>query len=397
MTAGQSESSRPVAVIAGLDSMQGLQTARILARQGLDVVGVSSQGRHHANHTRACRRVVTARPDQGMAGLLRSLGPELGTRAVLVPATDGAVSAVSRNREVLGEWFDIVLPTNDTVDLLMRKDRFAEFARAHGFPIPLTGLVDSEAELAELSTRMRFPVVIKPPFRTPLWTSHTTEKAFLVKDAAELAALYERISAWSDRFVVQQWVPGGMENLYSCNVYYTRMGQLAVAFVARKLRQWPVDTGQSSLGEECRHDGVLALTRRVFDEAGLVGLGYLEVKEDVRDGALYIIEPNIGRPTGRSAIAEGGGVDLLYTMYCDAAGLPLPSARTQSYQGTKWVHLRRDLQASLVLHGRGELTFVEWVRSLRGRKVYAVFSLRDPLPFLLDLWEALRKVVRRRA
>ena len=44
----------------------------------------------------------------------------------------------------------------------------------------------------------------------------------------------------------------------------------------------------------------------------LIGtLGYVEAKRDVRTGRHYLIEPNIGRPTGRSAIAEAGGVELL--------------------------------------------------------------------------------------
>jgi predicted ATP-grasp superfamily ATP-dependent carboligase len=120
------------------------------------------------------------------------------------------------------------------------------------------------------------------------------------------------------------------------------------------------------------------------------GLGYLEMKRDARSGRYFIIEPNIGRPTGRSATAEAGGVELLYTMYCDALGWPLPANRIQTYQGVKWIYLRQDLQSVLHYWRRGDLTLKEWWQSWRGRKTYALFSWRDPGPFLSDLHRVAR-------
>jgi D-aspartate ligase len=110
---------------------------------------------------------------------------------------------------------------------------------------------------------------------------------------------------------------------------------------------------------------------------------------------MMIIEPNVGRPTGRSAIAEGGGVELVYTAYCDAAGLPLPTRRTQQYVGTTWLDLRRDVQAAVVGIRRGELTAREWWSSLRGPRTHAIWSARDPRPFVTDVANVLATVVRR--
>ncbi len=118
-----------------------------------------------------------------------------------------------------------------------------------------------------------------------------------------------------------------------------------------------------------------------------LAIGYVELPLDLYSGKYYIVEPNFGRPTGRSAIAEAGGVELLYTMYCDVVGLPLPTNHTQTYQGVKWVHLRRDTQAALYAWWQGELTLKEWWQSLRGRKRYALFSWSDPLPFFSDIIE----------
>jgi predicted ATP-grasp superfamily ATP-dependent carboligase len=160
--------------------------------------------------------------------------------------------------------------------------------------------------------------------------------------------------------------------------------------VARKLRQWPPVTGESCLGEECRDDVVLEETIRLFQSVGLRGLGYVEIKQDARSGNYFILEPNIGRPTGRSAIAEAGGVELLYTMYCDTIDWPLPENRQQTYGNVKWMAIRRDVQSALYHWRAGDLTVRQWWQSVRGPKAYALFSWSDPGPFFGDLVRGFR-------
>jgi len=183
-------------------------------------------------------------------------------------------------------------------------------------------------------------------------------------------------------------VSGPETELYSCNAYFDRDGRPLATFVARKLRQWPPGIGTSASGEECRNDDVLATTVRVFGDVQFQGLAYLEMKRDSRTGRLKIIEPNVGRPTGRSAIAEAGGVELLLTAYCDALGLPLPAARAQQYGEARWVDLRRDAQAAVVAWRQGSLSPGQWTRWLLGPKAHAIWSLKDPAPFLTDLGQA---------
>jgi predicted ATP-grasp superfamily ATP-dependent carboligase len=117
------------------------------------------------------------------------------------------------------------------------------------------------------------------------------------------------------------------------------------------------------------------------------------MKRDDRTGRFYIIEPNVGRATGRSAIAEAGGVELLQTMYCDMLGLPLPAGE-QRYGGVKWIHLRWEFQAAVLQWRNGSLGLREWWRERRGPKAYAIFSWNDPLPFWLDTANAMHKAVR---
>ena len=323
--------------------------------------------------------------------LLVELGPTLAQKGILFPCNDMNVYLISQHRAKLEPWFYIIMPIHDTVDLLMNKTRFYKFAMENEFPIPKTFFLPHDADLDEIADEMTFPCIMKPPISaTPEWEKKSALKAYKVNDREELRHLYSKYGNLAENLILQEWIVGPESSLYSCNCYFDQNSKPEVTFVARKLRQWPPITGESSLGEECRDDTVLDITLQLFSQVNYSGLGYVEIKQDERDGKYFIMEPNVCRPTGRSAISEAGGVELIYTMYCDALGWALPDNRTQSYGSAKWIYLRRDLQSAVFHWRNGNLTFIEWIKSLRGHKKFALFSWSDPGPFIGDISRSIR-------
>ncbi len=384
---------KPVAVVIGVEHFVGLQTARILNRHNVPVIGITDHPENNYCRTNACKKILFAETSgEGLVRALIETGPSFDQKAVLFPCSDLSVLTISRHREELNPWYHISLPSADVVETLMNKLLFYPFAQEAGLPIPKTFLLHSKEEVQQAAKALRYPAALKPPVKTQNWVTNTRGvKAYKVASEEELIALYDRCHSWVDELMVQEWVEGPETNLYSCNCYFGADAKPLVTFVARKLRQWPPQTGYSCLGEECRNDVVLEETLRLFKSVDYHGLGYLEIKRDARTGDYVIIEPNIGRPTGRSAICEAGGVELLYTAYCDATGLPLPENRTQQYNGAKWIFWLHDLKSALHYWKRGELTLKEWRHSLRGKKQCAVFSWSDPKPFWLDVTAAYRR------
>ncbi|MFQ5708103.1 MAG: carboxylate--amine ligase [bacterium] len=376
----------PCAVVIGLDHYLGLQTARLFARRGVPVIGLAKEPGHFGCRTRVCREILFA--DILGAGLIKALvalGQTLEQKAVLVPCRDMSVLLISRHREMLAPYFHFALPPAEVVELLMDKLSFYEFALEQKLPVAKFRLLRHRQEAESAARDLSFPCILKPPLKSPLWEAQTRHKAFKIFDTEEFLARYDQCSPWADVLMAQEWITGSDANNYSCNAYFDANSRPLVTFVARKLRQWPPETGNTSLGIECRNRVVLETALRLFGSVGFHGLAYLEMKRDQRTGQYFIIEPNIGRPTGRSALAEASSVELLYTMYCDQIGWPLPPNREQKYLGVKWIYLRQDLQSAFFYWRRGELTLRHWWRSLRGRKTYAVLSWADPLPFLEDV------------
>ncbi len=379
-----SPSRGPVPVIlVGLDSLQGLSSARILASRQIPVIAIAQDPRYHSCKTNACDEIIYA--DTGSDELITTLarlGPQFQDRPVLLPCQDKNVLNISRNRSILDEWYRIILPPHDTIDMMLDKASFYEFARKQDFLIPATFILNNIDDAEAAAATIKFPCVLKPPWRPEAWTKHTKVKAAKAANSEELMGLYRHYHRWSDTLIVQEWVEGPDANHFTCNCYFDSNSKPLVTYTSRKLRQWLPQTGQACLSDEYRNDTVLHETVRLFQSVAFRGLAYLEMKLDERTGQYFIIEPNVGRPTGRASMAEASGVELLYTMYCDALGLALPENRTQQFTALKWMHLLRDTQAALHHWRRGNLSLKDWVQSVRGPKSFALWSWRDPVPFL---------------
>ena len=389
-------SQAPYAIVIGLDCITGLQTARILSRYEIPVIGLARDPTHFCCRTKVCEQICAAETSgDEFIQVLERLGPELKQRAVLFPCTDMSVLLISRNRERLKPWYHVDLADPDVVEMLMDKIKFYGYAQKQGLPIPKTFFLHGRRDVERAARELTFPCILKPPLKTANWERNTKAKVYKTRTAEELLSLYDRCSSWAEVLMVQEWVEGTDGDLYSCNCYFNADSEPTATFIARKIRQWPPEIGTSCLGEECRNDIVLCESIRLFRTVGYRGLGYVEMKRDERTGKHFIIEPNVGRPTGRSSIAEAGGVELLYAKYCDNVGWPLPAKLEQEYGGVKWIYWRHDLQSAFYYWWRGELGLKEWWQSWRGQKACAVFSWSDPAPFLADCRTVLGRLLGR--
>jgi predicted ATP-grasp superfamily ATP-dependent carboligase len=324
---------------------------------------------------------------------LETLASRLEGEAVLLPCADLGVLSLAQGQAQVDPRYLLALPEVEVVENLVSKVKFQACAEKVGIPVPKSGVLISRDDALRVGESLQFPVFLKPDVKSQAWKTHSKDKVVKVDSPEELLVLFDRFSRWMDCLVVQESVEGGDENHYTCNCYLDRGGEELVSFVSRKLRQWPPGVGTGSLSVSCPNETVREMTLSFFRLIGYWGLGYAEIKRDYRTGDYFILETNVGRPTGRSSLAEAAGVELLMTLYCHLTGRPVPANRVQGQNEVKWVYLRKDLQACLYLAKRGDLGIREWWNSTKGPKTYALLSLRDPIPFLLDVWKTVVKAL----
>jgi D-aspartate ligase len=389
--------SAPRIVLIGLDSITGLQSARTLRARGIGVVGVASNARHPACRTNACERIVIApKGGEELIGQLFAMRHAFSCPPVLLPCTDLSVLAIAEHREALLPWFRAVLPPAGVTELLLDKAAFHLHAEAHGLPVIRGAVIASIADAERAAHALAFPCALKPAVKTPSWQSHTSTKVFRVETPEELIERYLASRAWTDRFLAQEWIEGPDTAHLTCNAYFVGRGRAHLTYVSQKVRQWPLEGGVGCLSHGVVNDDVRAITLQVFGSVTHRGLGYLEVKRDPRSGQFVIVEPNVGRPTGRSAAADAEGIELLYTHYCDALGWPLPARHEQGPRSRSWIYLRQDVQSAVQHVRAGDLSVPAWLRSLSGCRQDVMFRLDDPRPFFADLRSAAVKQRRRK-
>jgi predicted ATP-grasp superfamily ATP-dependent carboligase len=182
--------------------------------------------------------------------------------------------------------------------------------------------------------------------------------------------------------LVQDFIPGGPKNLYSFCPFF-KEGKVITSVMARRTRQHPMDFGHASTFAECVDiPRMRELGEKFLRLIGFYGIAEVEFMADPRDKEFKLIEVN-PRLWGWHTLAIAAGVDLPYLLYRDMIGgeveMQMPS------RSIKWIRLITDIPTVFLELIRGKMTVSDYVKSMKGKKEFAVLSSDDPLPFIAEI------------
>jgi len=379
--------ANPPAVVLGAGA-NGLGVARSLARAGVPVWLLDSDGRRPEMYTRDAKP-LTVRALQGetlVEELVRlGTGQFSGTRPVLFLTQEESVKTISHQRDRLSGFYRFSLPPGGVVDALLHKQGFQRLAEQLGSPIPPLVHIRAPADLPALEN-LHYPVVVKPGERHSEY-GHQFKKAYRVESMEEAAGLLRRILVVMQDVVVQEWIEGPDSNIYFCLQYLDGQGQVAASFTGRKIRSWPPQVGGTAsctAAPEAHHE-LSQLTARFFRDADVVGMAGMEYKRDARAHEFRMVEPTIGRTDYQEEVATLNGVNLPYAAYCSELDLPFP-APVVNRRPVVWRVRSEDNRSAQMQNQRPGQGVPRG-----GRVADAVARWNDPLPFLV---QNLRRVLR---
>lgn len=371
--------ARRAVVIGGY--INGLGVARALAARGIHTAVVRTAEFDIAHRSRSVASHATAldvatRPDSLLEVLERRATDWAG--AALFPACDEALTVLSRNRERLSACYRVIAPPWEVARQVLDKSLMLRAARATGMRAPHYYGVANAATAA--LPAIRFPVVVKP-FVSCEFQARFVTKLFVAHDRPELERSVGRAADAGIACGVFDLVPGEDTRIYAFCTYMDSHGEPRAGVTIRKLRQSPPHFGVARVAELVEdqpglRDATIELLRRI----GYRGIASAEYKLDPRTGVFQFLEVN-----GRSAIYNGllrrGGVDLPALAWADQVdGRPV-SAASNGWPGV-WVNLHADLLYSVLGRGLHPLSFSEFLAPYKRPVTNAVWSLRDPAPFL---------------
>jgi predicted ATP-grasp superfamily ATP-dependent carboligase len=253
--------STPVVVFRA-ESYCALGVIRSLGRIGVPVFGIDTTDDAYGLRSRYCAGRFRwdfehASPGESLE-FLRDLSQRLGGKPVLLPTFD------TRN----------VFPAQPPglVVRLYNKRSMYELCRALDIPTAQTLFPASRADVERFLDRVRFPLVLKAVDGDRLM-HRTGCRLHIARDKDDLLEAFAYLDEpGHPNLMLQEYIPGEDDTIWMFNGYFDRHSECRFGITGRKLRQYPVHTGMTSLGICLPCEAVDGATRRLAAATGYRGI-----------------------------------------------------------------------------------------------------------------------------
>ncbi|MEO8449792.1 MAG: hypothetical protein ABI647_08390 [Gemmatimonadota bacterium] len=361
-----------------------LGIARSLGRLGVPVYAVNAALDTPALRSRYWRHAfkwdfLKASPAESIEFLIR-LAKEVGGKAVLIPTADDLAELVSEHADALRPYYAFQDNRPELVRSLSQKRELYALALRHGIPTATTEFPQSYEEVRRFAVDATFPIMLKANDGLRM-LARTGTKMVIVRSAEELLAEYLRLEDPANPdLMLQEYIPGGDDTIWMFNGYFDRDSICRFGITGKKLRQFPIHRGATSLGICLENDTVRELTERFMKAIGYRGILDIGFRYDARDGGYKLLDPNPRVGMTFRLFVSHEGWDTVRFLYADLTGQALPAAT--AVEGRKWIVEDWDIDSCLEYRREDLLGIGEWIGSLAGVEEGAWFAWDDPRPAL---------------
>lgn len=249
--------------------------------------------------------------------------------------------------ELKANNYDMVLPAELSTQMLLVKNRteiekytalpFADYeltanvqdkkwlmkhAIANGYPCPRTIFIDKLDKVESIRDKIRYPAVIKPA------VSSGSRGIVYVHEPSGLAGAYLKVHKKYPYPLIQEFIPNG--GAYGVGVLMNFDSEPRASFVYKRLREYPVTGGPSTLRESVENEEIRVAAVSLLKSLDWKGIAMVEFKVDERDGIPKLMEIN-PRLWGSLQLPIMAGVDfpwLLYKLAVEGDTEPVSRYRT---------------------------------------------------------------------
>jgi predicted ATP-grasp superfamily ATP-dependent carboligase len=354
---------------------KSLAVVRSLGRHGIHVTAGEDRGNSLAFYSRYCDQGVvypsaTRTPDLFVEWLLDQVRKQ--RYSAVIPTNEQTLTPIAKHLAEFTKYTAVPIPDFQTYMQARDKGRTMQVAVEHGIPCPRTYSVDGPGSLDDLQKILDFPLVIKPR------EGSGSSGIIYVKRREEFKESYLKVDRHYARPLIQEFIPPGGAT-YGVEALFDQRSEPVAVSVHRRLREYPLSGGPSTLRETVCDPELAALGIRMLKALKWYGVAMVEFKIDPRDGEPKLMEVN-PKFWGSLELAIHAGVDFPYLLYQLAVeGAVEPVNHYNAGVRCRW--LPGDFLHFLFAPNRLQL-LPEFFNFFDGRTYYDVFSKDDPRPVI---------------
>lgn len=298
---------------------KSLAAVRSLGRKGVDVTVAGDSRFTTSFFSRYCRKKLILpdaadQPAEFFAGLMAEL--RATPYDAVFPMEDASMRLLSERRMEIQAHTGLPIPPHEGLMQAMDKTETLKLAARLDIPAPKSFFLSDRAQLGALAAAVSFPAVVKPAVGSgSRGVRYVAGAAALEHCVAELLPQYASL-------IVQERIPSHGQGVGAALLFDSSHHPVA-GFTYKRLREYPVSGGPSTVRESTRDPRLLESAVRLLRALDWYGVAMVEFKLDPRDGQPKLIEIN-PRFWGSLELAIAAGVDFPYLLLQAALGKPLP-------------------------------------------------------------------------
>jgi len=390
-----SNNKPPVIILDGAEN--SLSIARSLGKRGI-AVSVAAMPTCQAFNSRFINESYIV-PEGQLAKdyykeVLLGTGSHRLEGSVVLACGDSGIEFIVENHADLSEKYILDIQKPHLQKALLDKQETLRMAKEAGIGFPEFWNIDSLDDIEKIADLVNYPAIIKP-IHSHLFVRTFEVKLFQVNNAAELRQKASLVFEKGLEFMVSELIPGPDTLLSS---YYTHIdddGHAMFRFTKQIIRRMPTNFGGACFHVTKWIPETAEKGEHFFRSIGFTGMANIEFKKDLRDGELKIIECN-ARYTAAQELVTRSGMDISYMIYQflikhnPKVGVK-PATVTQYKENLHYWYPREDFRSFLSGSARGELSFIQWLKSIAHfPMVLPYWSISDPKPSLVSLANTVR-------
>jgi predicted ATP-grasp superfamily ATP-dependent carboligase len=320
----------------------------------------------------------------------------LTQKPVVFPTNDRTALMLTRHRDALQDTCIIWNNTYELMASLVQKDLLYRIASSKGVPVPPSIVEPDVQALRDWCADYPPPYLAKPYYES-IQDSVIQTKNMLFSSANDMLDFVAQNG--STATIIQQMIVGGDGWVFDCYGLCDANGKIRTLASHKRIRQNPPNFGVTSYGEipgipaGLKEEAIFDLTHKLLSGVGYHGIFGVEWLQCRKTKKLFLVDFN-ARPFLTVGHVRDCGLNLPLLAYREMLdGIDEDFPMMPPLKHKFWIACSRDINTVVKLRGPDRPNSLTWIRSLLQARSFAVWKLRDPLPFFDSLATLLRQTI----